>query len=473
MIRFACSNCRRLISVAEKYSGKKGKCPKCGSVVVVPEKSTIIEFPCGSCGHQISVPERQGGKKGKCPKCQSPVVVPSVKKVPTEETETATVTCSMCGQIAEVPKGSSGELIECPACGLYIESSSERVPAASPESDTSIPRTLEEDIDRESPEEYDETEGVDRRLIILISAVAAIAVVGLVLLVVALRPSRPQQQASELPAHAEDMHKYLSDTLDLVREGKHKEALDRWLWLHDHALEHAPAMYGVRLSYALSYWKELEDLYPPALIALKKTRDDKTALLAQGNGNRYLFHDVMALNRTLGDDSKTVELFRKLDHDQKRMAKQCWPFAKKVIIEAKAYDLAKKYTGIPVLKFGKANFAFLFPLALALVLVLVLVQVISMWIVYEKAGEHGWAILVPFYGAWVLAEIGGKPGWMGLLMSLLLFLPVPFVGLIIAFVLEVIIKIGVARTFGRGVIFGLGLVFVGSICYPILAFSKD
>ena len=418
MIRFACSNCRRLISVDEKYSGKKGKCPKCGGAVVVPERSTIIEFPCGSSGHKISVPERQGGKKGACPKCKNPIVVPSHSKVPAE-------------------------------------------------SDAPIPPTADEGIDRESPEEYDETEGVDRHLVILISAVAVIAVVGLVLLVVVLRPSPPQPQPSELPAHAEDMHKYLSDTRGLVREGKHKEALDRFLWFHDHALEHAPAMYGVRLSFALGDWKELGDLYPPALIALKKTRDDKTALLAQGNGNRSLFHDVMALNRTLGDDSKTVELFRKLDHDQKRLAKQCWPIAERVIIEAKAYDLAKKYTGNPVFKFGNANFAFLFPLAFALL------QVISMWIVYEKAGEHGWAILVPFYGSWVLAEIGGKPGWMGLVMSLVFFLPVPFIGIIIAFVLGVIINIGVARAFGRGAIFGLGLVFVGFICYPILAFSKD
>ncbi|MCH7921362.1 MAG: DUF2207 domain-containing protein, partial [Planctomycetes bacterium] len=113
--------------------------------VVVPERSTLIEFPCGSCGHKISVPERQGGKKGACPKCKNPVVVPPLKKVPAE-------------------------------------------------SDTAIPPTADEDIDRESLEEYEEPEGVDRRLIILISVVAVIAVVGLVLWVVVLRPSRPQEQ---------------------------------------------------------------------------------------------------------------------------------------------------------------------------------------------------------------------------------------------------------------------------------------
>ena len=319
MIRFACSNCRRLISVAEKYSGKKGKCPKCGSVVVVPEKSTIIEFPCGSCGHKISVPERQGGKKGKCPKCKNPVVVPPLKKAPAEDAETVTVTCSMCGQIAEVPAGSNEALIECPACGLYIESSSESVTAASSESDTSMPGTMEEDFDRASPEEYDETEAVDRRLIILISAVAAIAVVGLVLLAVVLRPSRPQQQVADTG-----------------------EALTQL---------------------------ELDEVQKPQGVA----------------------HDGSAAATAASEKTRSF--------------------------------------------FSKLSFGFAI-----VILLLGLVQVVSMWIVYEKAGEHGWALLVPFYGAWVLAQVGDKPGSMGVLMHILWSLPVPFVW-IIALVLEVITKV--------------------------------
>jgi len=145
MIRFACSNCRRLISVDEKHSGKKGKCPKCGSGVVVPERSTIIEFSCGRCGHKISAPERQGGKKGACPKCKNPVVVPSIKK-------------------------------------------------ALAASDASITPAADEDIDRESPEAYEEPAGVDRHLIVMISAAAAVVVVALIMLVVVLRPSRPRPQ---------------------------------------------------------------------------------------------------------------------------------------------------------------------------------------------------------------------------------------------------------------------------------------
>jgi hypothetical protein len=156
-------------------------------------------------------------------------------------------------------------------------------------------------------------------------------------------------------AHGEDMQKYLSDTQDLVRQGKNHEALERFLWFHDHALEHEPAMYGVRLSFALSYWKELADAYPPALAAMKKTRDDKTAILENKKGSPSLFHDVMSLNRTLKDDGKTIDLFRELDQEQKDLATQCWDMAKDAIIKTKAYDLAKKYIGNPVREFGKVK----------------------------------------------------------------------------------------------------------------------
>jgi hypothetical protein len=147
---------------------------------------------------------------------------------------------------------------------------------------------------------------------------------------------------------AKDMQKYLRDTQALVRQGKHKEALERFLWFHDHALEHQASMYGVQLSFALSYWKKLGAAYPQALTAMQEVRDKKTDLFAQKRGTREIFHDVVALNRTLGDEDKTVELFRELDKDQSKMAKQCWHLAKDTVIKIKSYDLVRKYIDNPV-----------------------------------------------------------------------------------------------------------------------------
>ena len=42
----------------------------------MPQEQAKIRFLCKSCGRKISVPETHAGKKGKCPKCKTLVVVP-------------------------------------------------------------------------------------------------------------------------------------------------------------------------------------------------------------------------------------------------------------------------------------------------------------------------------------------------------------------------------------------------------------
>jgi len=104
------------------------------------------------------------------------------------------------------------------------------------------------------------------------------------------------------------------------------------------------------------------------------------------------------------------------------------------------------------------------------ILLVSIVHVVSMWIVFEKAGQPGWAVLVPIYNMWVWAEVGDKPGWWGLVMAFGGIIPI--VGPIIEIVLWILISVGIARAFGRGVGFGIGLILVPFIFYPILAFSN-
>lgn len=160
---------------------------------------------------------------------------------------------------------------------------------------------------------------------------------------------------ASLSAQAEDMQQYLNDTHTLVHEAKYQEALDRYIWFHDHALEHERSMHGVRLSFALMYWNKLGEKYPPALAAFKKVRDDKAQLLVDGKGSYDLFVDVHALNRELGEDSKTIVLFKGLDQNQPTLAKKCWNIADDIIIKSEEYDLARKYIGDPVQEFGKVK----------------------------------------------------------------------------------------------------------------------
>ena len=85
----------------------------------------------------------------------------------------------------------------------------------------------------------------------------------------------------------------------------------------------------------------------------------------------------------------------------------------------------------------------------------------SLWKVFTKAGQPGWACLVPIYNYFIMCKIAGKPGWWVLLMF------IPFVNFVIAF----IICIGIAEKFGKGAGFGIGLALLGFIFFPILAFG--
>ena len=94
-------------------------------------------------------------------------------------------------------------------------------------------------------------------------------------------------------------------------------------------------------------------------------------------------------------------------------------------------------------------------------LAIVVLMIVSMWKVFEKAGQPGWAAIIPIYNVIVLCQVAGKPGWWFLLLL------IPVVG----FVIWILICIGVAERFGQGAGFGIGLLLLGIIFYPILAFG--
>ncbi len=104
-----------------------------------------------------------------------------------------------------------------------------------------------------------------------------------------------------------------------------------------------------------------------------------------------------------------------------------------------------------------------FPIALILLdIVLIVLMIASMWKVFTKAGKPGWASIIPFYNIIVLLEIVGRPWWWLLLMF------VPFLN----FVIAIIVYIDLAKSFGKGVGFAIGLLLLPFIFFPILAFGS-
>ncbi len=159
--------------------------------------------------------------------------------------------------------------------------------------------------------------------------------------------------------NAEDMQQYLSDTQDLISMEEYEEALERTIWFHENALKHERSMYGVRLSFALSYWKDLGDKYPPALKVLIEIRDNNVKDILSGTNNTEIFHDVVAINRTFDESDKTISLFKQLDNERPKYAKETWHSVKREVFEAKDYELIKKYAGDIFIEYTRAEIQFI------------------------------------------------------------------------------------------------------------------
>lgn len=94
-------------------------------------------------------------------------------------------------------------------------------------------------------------------------------------------------------------------------------------------------------------------------------------------------------------------------------------------------------------------------------LAIIVLLVASVWRVFTKAGEPGWASLIPIYNVIVLLKIVGRPLWW------IILLLIPFVGLIFS----IIVSIDLAKSFGKGTGFGVGLALLGIVFMPMLAFG--
>ena len=145
------------------------------------------------------------------------------------------------------------------------------------------------------------------------------------------------------PPKNPDPQKILSEARADARAERYEDALAKHVWFHRNALKHEQALYGVRLSFALGYWHELGKAYPPALVKLKEIRDEATKNVTNGKHVRESFHDLAAINRTVGEESRTKEIFVLLDAQNADAAKEVFGLAQSALINSKDYKLCGKY----------------------------------------------------------------------------------------------------------------------------------
>jgi hypothetical protein len=102
------------------------------------------------------------------------------------------------------------------------------------------------------------------------------------------------------------------------------------------------------------------------------------------------------------------------------------------------------------------------PIAIIVALAITIFVIAGVWKVFSKAGEPGWAVLIPIYNLIVFLKVAGKPLWW----IILLFVPIA------NFVVAILASLGLAERFGKGGGFGIGLAFLPFIFFPILGFGS-
>lgn len=155
-------------------------------------------------------------------------------------------------------------------------------------------------------------------------------------------------------------------------------------------------------------------------------------------------------------------------------------------------------------------------------LAVMVLTIIASWIMYAKAGEHGWAAIVPFYSSYVRFKIAGKKklfwGYLvatigiivgciilmyeiiasgfsvmtsdymgsyydstygygvssiGNHMGMLIFAVILIIAaMIAAAVMNILCCVGLSHAFGKGAGFACGLIFLNVIFVCIIAFNK-
>lgn len=109
-------------------------------------------------------------------------------------------------------------------------------------------------------------------------------------------------------------------------------------------------------------------------------------------------------------------------------------------------------------------------------IVIAVLLIVSCWLIFRKAGQPGWAAIIPFYNVFVFVRVAQKGwGWALALILSPIVLVIPILGWIAVpifwLVALIILDHGISTSFGKGGGFTVGLVLLSFIFFPILAFG--
>jgi predicted RNA-binding Zn-ribbon protein involved in translation (DUF1610 family) len=460
VIRFTCKSCGQRIKVNDQYSGKKGKCPKCGGPIVVPAaqqsggQSSIMKFRCPHCSQKIGLPVEYAGKQVRCAKCKQPFRVPQPSPAAEGSTEILRAGFQQTPE-SQGPTQSAGSLEEL----LTAEKNAPPLKFAPPPPPAPVDDEFAGGLDptRAGLGSYqssgsEKTGNVNVGLFIGLGCGAAFMVALVMILSFLFGMARNVVQGNIQSPEAEAVCEELINAISKKDFAAAKPLFSENLRsiVKDSELEKLAGRMAVGGSFELEC-EQTRKLDDPArellLLSYNLNWADDYAhalILVSQEGDSFLVEQVASMDSSGDTAAVGPDGYQEL--------------------------LGKMFGSAAADMFGGAEFSF--PCAALVILAIIgIIQIISVWIIFGKAGQPGWAILIPFYNMWVWALVADKPGWVGLLIY-----PagmIPYVGLLAQLAIWIVITIGVAKTFNRGIGFGLGLCFLPMVFYPILAFGND
>ena len=104
------------------------------------------------------------------------------------------------------------------------------------------------------------------------------------------------------------------------------------------------------------------------------------------------------------------------------------------------------------------------PVVWIIYIAIMVFELVALWKLYAKAGQPGWAAIVPIYNFYIWLKIVKMEWWHLLIM---LFVPCAIL------VYACILNYKTAMVFGKDTGFGVLCIFFSNIMIPILAFGSS
>lgn len=446
-----CGSCKAVFQVLDHIS--QTHCPKCAGRFELPQKeglvsaSNMFRFRCRACGQVYCVLSKYGGKKIKCLHCQKPLPIPIPAKPKDDAIRLIEPELDVVEEVSEQkPQDwqssyNLNEMQEGPALGVE------------PPGQSSIRRSREEK----------KTSLVVRLKVPLI---AVAGVVGFVIGFLAVSHFVSSDSSSEIDRPVIQSPQAIAFAERIIRQLAQKN------------IEQASEYFGEEADeLALSTLARMLDRG-----ALERIESTVIYSNIESGAEGYRVH-----SKVLYDDGteQGVEMgfgfFEQWDDWEEEavsgtiiMSIQLSRADGSVLYTAGMEDLESLTAELDLFvseyAIPEISTAWLCTILIG-IFVLGIVTLIAQITVFTNAGEPGWAVFIPVYREVCMARIADKSEGLGWLCGLSSF--IPYIGSVIYVSLICMFSVGISRTYGRGVVFGLGLCFLPFIFYPILAFGSN